>query len=196
MIKFLSRQITDFLSKRDVIEEEKKDIYLYGYEIMISNILGFIITVLLGILFSSIWYSLIFYAVFVSVRQYTGGFHANSYLTCNIIFSLVISSVLLVSNFLTPFWNIYFTIIAFVFHMAVIILFSPLDNEHKRLSSEEKKKYRKIGIIISLVWSVAAAFLSFFWSKLTVTICVTLISISLLLLIGMLIEKGRCNHEI
>ena len=40
MISFLSQKLADFLCKKNIISCEEKEIYTYGYEIIITTIIG------------------------------------------------------------------------------------------------------------------------------------------------------------
>lgn len=194
MIRHISKSLTNLLSKNNIIDENKKDIYTYGYEIMISNLLGLSITLVLGAIISNVWYAVLFYIAFVSVRQFTGGFHANSYLSCNIIFTATVALVLIASSALTMCCSSYYYAIVFSAHIIILFCFSPVDNKHKPLSQREKKKHKKTGIALSLFWCVVAVVFRFLWLQASVTITVTLVAISVLLLIGNL-KEGRCNNE-
>ena len=50
MILFLSRSVVRSLIKNDAIEMEKAEVYQYGFEILFSSIITFLIAVLSGIL--------------------------------------------------------------------------------------------------------------------------------------------------
>lgn len=84
MISYLSRFITLFLLQNKIVEQEKCDVYEYGFEVIISTIIGFILIFTSGILLNELLSSMIFYAMFIIVRQYTGGYHANSHLKCKL----------------------------------------------------------------------------------------------------------------
>ncbi len=70
-----------------MIKEQDMEIYQYGFEIIISTTIGFLITLLIGFLFQMKLLSVLYYGIFVLIRQLTGGYHADSYLKCNLIFS-------------------------------------------------------------------------------------------------------------
>lgn len=89
MITFLSKCISHFLCKNNVITEEDFSIYQYGFEIIFSTILGFLITIGIGFLLRMEILSILYYIIFVTLRQLTGGYHADSYFKCNLIFTAV-----------------------------------------------------------------------------------------------------------
>lgn len=83
MINRLSTLISDQFVKHNIIPKDAKDVYTYGVEITISSIIGFLITLAIGLLFDSLINAMIFYVIFISLRSMTGGYHAKTYLKCN-----------------------------------------------------------------------------------------------------------------
>ena len=71
MITFLSKCISHFLCKNNVITEEDFSIYQYGFEIIFSTILGFLITIGIGFLLRMEILSILYYIIFVTLRQLT-----------------------------------------------------------------------------------------------------------------------------
>lgn len=80
MYKTISYKITDIFIKKKMITEDKKDIYLYGFEIVVSTIIYALIFILTAIVTSTLLYSIIFFIGFYFVRKFCGGFHASTYL--------------------------------------------------------------------------------------------------------------------
>ena len=87
IITFLGKSISHFLCEKKVIAEQEVEVYQYGFEILISTTLGLLITVAIGIVLNMFFLSVLYYVIFVMVRQWTGGYHADSYLKCNITFA-------------------------------------------------------------------------------------------------------------
>lgn len=189
MISFLSNRITKLLCEKEIIEQDKRDIYRYGYEIIISSLISLLIVVSAGILTGYILESAVFYVVFVFTRQYCGGYHAETYLKCNVIFTIIYSAVLLVSNILLDFYNIFYMGIFFTVYLAAIWEFAPVDNENKRLSEDEKIKSRKISIVLSLIWIILSLVFYFIYPKLSVVFTLTLFAVTMLIVIEKLKRK-------
>lgn len=91
MILFLSRSVVRSLIKNDAIEMEKAEVYQYGFEILFSSIITFLIAVLSGILLHCFAASMLFFIIFATFRQICGGYHAKHYWRCNLLFLGVIS---------------------------------------------------------------------------------------------------------
>jgi len=189
MISFLSNQLTKLLCEKEIIEPDKKVIYRYGYDIFISSIISLLIVVSVGIITGYILESAVFYIVFVLTRQYCGGYHADTYLKCNVIFTIIYSAVLLVSNILLGFYNIFYLGIFFTVYLAAIWEFAPIDNENKRLSEDEKTKSCRISIVLSFIWIILSLALYFIYTKLSVVFTLTLFAVTMLIVIEKLKRK-------
>ena len=50
MIHRISKQIANFLLFNNVINKDEIDVYIYGYEVMISSLIDFMIVLIAGIL--------------------------------------------------------------------------------------------------------------------------------------------------
>ena len=121
MIHNLSEIITNFLASKKVINENESDIYIYGYETFFSGVIDLIITLILGILFRRLITAIVFFVMFVSVRMYTGGYHADSYLKCKMIFIGIIISVLGVTYIKFPLYIVFLIIALFLITVIVCV---------------------------------------------------------------------------
>ncbi len=61
--------------------------------------------------------------------------------------------------------------------------YAPIDNEHKKISAEDKKKYRRISIWISVLWSAVDIVLYLTVKKYAITLTITLVIIAMLMVI-------------
>ena len=89
MIEFLTNKLLKYISNKDVIDNVNEDVvafYKYGIEITISSILNILIILTISLLFNALIDGFIFLLIFIPTRQFTGGFHADSYLKCNLTF--------------------------------------------------------------------------------------------------------------
>lgn len=96
MISFLSMSLVKSLIKNDAIEMEKAEVYQYGFEILFSSVITFLIAALSGILLHCFIAAMLFFAIFAIFRQICGGYHAKHYWSCNLLFLGVINAVLVV----------------------------------------------------------------------------------------------------
>ncbi len=190
MITTISAKLASYLCKKNIIDANRKEIYQYGYEVLISGLTGFAIVMILGIIMKSFVESVLFLGVFVPIRQLTGGYHADSYLKCNIVFTVVFLIVLLVTEvMLSTILFIYMFILTGVFILAVYE-FAPMENPNKPLDEKQKLINRKTALTVSVIISVTSIIVYFMNKKVAVLIAMTLFGIAFL----MFLEKYKVSH--
>lgn len=155
MLGAISDRIVQQLLKRDNIVLEEYEIYLFGVQQMISNILNALSALLIGLVTGEILPCMIFLICFTAIRQYAGGYHASTRIRCYLLSMSVIAAVLLIiHNFVISYWLLAGLMLA---ASLVILLLSPVDTENKRLDSIEQNYYRRKAIVIWGLEIAAAA---------------------------------------
>lgn len=181
MIHRISKRIANFLLSKEVIESNEVDIYIYGYEVLFSSIIDFCIILSFGIICKETIEMIVFFAMFTSVRIYTGGYHANTFWVCKIIM-ISICLLMIIST------SIKFSLIRVLFSMTfynmIVWRFAPVENSNKPLTIEEKAKYRSISIFISLFWSTIAIVTYFSFNKISHSVSMTAIIVAILMILG------------
>ena len=190
MIEIAAGLVTNYLVKREVVNQDEKDVYKYGFEILFSTILGICIVLILGLTAGSLMTSLIFIAVFCSLRIKCGGYHADSYLSCNVVFTTVFLIVLMVEKFsekvlVSP--PILFMV--YLLGFLVIYIYAPVENVNKPLDMEEKKKGRKESHILYALWSVIGLVLYTYNYSAIVALTATVMMVIILMLAGIAKER-------
>lgn len=162
MINKISSKIVEILIKHSLVENEEKELYLYGFFILLSQILYFIIVITIGILFNVIFESIIFYITFQFIRRYAGGYHAKTETRCDILSTLSILSCIVLIK-LSKMYDIRIALLSISLVFAVLIfILCPLDTPEKPLNDKEYKYFRKISwIILSLI--IIAIIVSFYF---------------------------------
>lgn len=85
MLREISEDITFLLAKNHIIEEEDREIYIYGFELIIMMLVSMGTVVLIGVISQQITWTFIFIIVFVTIRSYSGGYHADAYWKCYLV---------------------------------------------------------------------------------------------------------------
>ena len=148
MIGRIAAGVVEKLTDRTTISDTEKELYLYGFFIVISQILYFVITIIMGVLMDIVLLSAVFYISFQFIRRYAGGIHASSELKCEIISitSIFICLLCVKSNVM---FDIQIpTLILTVVASIVIFVLCPLDTPEKPLTEKELRYFRKISIIV------------------------------------------------
>ena len=139
--------------------------------------------------------SVVYLFVFILIRIFTGGYHATSYLRCNI--------VMVVSFLLT--YALYRVLIGLNTDIRIleaillanglpIIIFSPVKNPHKELTPKKAKKFRVISIVIYICLSVLALTAILFEIQYGTLIIITLTTVSVMILVEIFMQR-RGYHE-
>lgn len=161
MITELSKRISLFLCRKNIIAEDLIEVYQYGFETIISTLLGFFITVIIGITFRMTLLSLFYYFIFVILRQFTGGYHADTYLKCNLIFAATTVFIFGMSKMaaIGDIYTIGFHLLILVFSIMVIWIKAPVENENKPLSEKQKIRNHWFSVITAMVLAIISGFL-------------------------------------
>jgi len=189
MIVKTAEKINSFLYKYGEVEQEDFEVYQYGTEIILSSALGMTLIMLISVVMSDVLAGAVFLLCFVPLRQYTGGYHAESYFKCNLIFCLSYFGLLMLANFLAPHMNPVISGIALVLFGIVVARFSPVSNKHKPLSDEKKKKCGKIAIAIYSASSVISLLLFAVSQHYSVVLTLTLALIGVMIIAEVFLQK-------
>ncbi len=185
MISFFTTRILDFLKSSEAIEcdENNLDIYKYGIEITLSTILNILIILILSLIYGSFFTGIIFLLVFIPLRKFTGGYHADTYMKCNIVFAILYTSVFWLTKILYKYTDVHIIEAILAISFIVVYIFSPIENPHKPLDSDEKRKYRMLSIITYILFTAIAIAISHVFYYISVCMMITMLSIIVLMII-------------
>lgn len=126
------------------ILEEDKDVYKYGYVLVLGAVVNIVLAFFVGIIFHEILFVLSFLLIFIPLRSFCGGWHASSSINCMVISNVIIFFVTLVYK---NHWlgnNNSFLVILDVICMLLIVLCRTQDSKAKCMSLEEKDRCQRI----------------------------------------------------
>lgn len=190
MISKLSEKAVDMFFSHSALSHEDKELYIYGFFLLLSKAFFFLLTVIFGALFGIAVESALFFILFSVLRSYAGGIHASKESSCTIFTTLaILASVALIRISINYSLSIP-TISLLILSASIILLLCPLDSAAKQLTREEKRMYRKKAIfctIVILMFSVL--FLALRFHSLLYVCAISLGLESILLLIGKCAEK-------
>ena len=197
MISEISKRISLFLCRKNIIKHEDIEIYKYGFETICSTILGLILTLAIGLTFKMFFLSIVYYVVFVTIRQFTGGYHANSYFRCNLTFAVVtvlvfgLTKMAVYSETYTMPNHILFLFLSFI----IVFYFSPIENEYKPLDQKQKKRNKKIAVVLTLAVSLLSCVVYVFSVQTSALLAFTQLAIAVLIVITKIEIGGEKDAE-
>ena len=148
--------MTRMLVTSSLIEEGDRELYSYGFFMLISRIYFFLVTLVTGLLMDIPFESTLFYVVFMVLRTYAGGVHAKSEIACSVLTTMAMISSVLGIKQLESLENGAIPLLMLVAGSLCILLFSPLDTKEKPLDEQEKRKYRAFCVVVALLCIVVA----------------------------------------
>ena len=154
MYEMLAKRITKYFISKKIIQEDKREIYEYGYEIMISLVFYILFLLFVAIIFGLVIESIAFILGFFLCRKISGGYHSDTYLKCHIL-SIVNQIIFIICLLLIPDEYRFITSLIVVM-LSTIILFvaAPIDHPNKRFSEKEHFRYKLLSRVFAIILPV------------------------------------------
>lgn len=187
----LANTITNYYIQKNIIAEEKREIYSYGFKLIFSDVINYMIIILLGIILNRLIESVAFLITLCGVRKFSGGFHAKSFWLCRLSMIITCLCVILLTDIVT-YTGFETVIVIFVNVISVVFItiFAPVIHPNKPLSDKQKHNNKIKSVITSIVMSIVSIAIVAKDMKFGVTISITLLAVVALMTIGMAVRKG------
>lgn len=188
----LSSLITDFYIRKNYVPEDKREIYCFGFQLIIADIVNFSIVMLLGLVLGAWLQSVVFLITLCGLRRYSGGFHAKTFWLCRLSMLITFFCVIVVSRLLSETVGYHLGIFGAVNVLAVAAsaLLAPVKHPNKHLNEEQKKSNKRKAVITSSALSVLSLLLIQVSRAEGITISITLAAVVILMIIGIAVQKG------
>lgn len=189
-MNYLVSQIVNFITEQDVISDESdvQDFYRYGIEISISSLLNIVLVVIAGILIHHIIESIVFLTLFILIRSFTGGYHADTYFRCNLLMCITFILTALANSIFSNKFSLLIIIVLICVTELIVSILGPIENKNKPIDDSKRIKLKIIGIVITLIINCTGLFLS--RSYLGTMIILTTFLIALLMIAAKIKERG------
>lgn len=156
MIAAISMKISKSLLKSNAVNQDELNIYAYGIQLLILGIVDWCITFLFMLLIGEIYLSIVYLLIFFALRKHCGGYHAETHIRCIVIsnavyvLSVLASANMQYENFTT------LLLVGEIINFIIIYKFSPIEHPNKHIEPVEMARHRKIGRIYNLVFGLVA----------------------------------------
>lgn len=148
-IRYLASWICDWLIKCEIVSLDRRSVYVYGLELLISDIVGISCIVLISALYrqNGMWFP--YLLGFIPLRIFGGGYHAKSHFTCIVSFSLMFLLLLQLKDswLSSPYIELFIS----SFVLCVVLFFSPVEATNKPLSKDQRRRNREKCICIAVM---------------------------------------------
>lgn len=186
----ISNAITDFYITKNYISEEKKEIYSYGFQLILADIMNFAIIIFISLFLKRITDGIAFLITLCGIRQFSGGFHAKTFWQCRLYMVITFLCVMTGSQLLSVSFNILYVIIINSVCIVCIAALAPVAHPNKNITQNQHKISKVKAIIISLIIATFSCFLTAMERSEGVTISITLVAVVILMVAGIAAKKG------
>ena len=149
MIQKVVNKIIDKQMAEGILKEGDKAVYEYGYTLLLEIVSNIAIALVLGAIMGEVKILIGMLLLLIPLRSFCGGWHASHVCTCTILSNLSILMILVMMK-QEMLLDINEMIALEIFCLIIISIFAPLDSINKPLSVREKKRYKRITILILL----------------------------------------------
>lgn len=153
----LAHAITDFLLRREVIKKEESEIYVYGYAVILEQLIQVFGFILLAIVSKTIMETILFLLCFHLFRSCFGGYHADTSLLCLLISYGGWMLVMILSKYLSAGTEVPAALwCVLVLDACVFAKLGPVAHVNKPLTAKQRRRNKRNGFILLGVCSLFA----------------------------------------
>lgn len=158
MIDSLSKRIAAWLAREMSIDRDTEEIYQYGLNLLLLNLLEVLLIVLIAFFINTLNTTLVVLLVFTVFRCVGGGAHMSTPARCLLVGSLQIVVLGIIAAMPIESWILQIMVVGtLIFNLTVTIKWVPGGTEKKPLNEPEVRRRSKIiSLIITLSWLTVA----------------------------------------
>lgn len=146
--------------KKNIINEEDYEVYVYSFERLISKIVSLFFLFIVSLLFNMVFEGILFYIGFSLFRKSSGGFHAKNPLSCNILSIVNEIIVFIILRITITEYRTLACICIVTSSLLCCFILAPIDHPNKRFNKNEYMHYKKVSRIVSLTSSIIVVILN------------------------------------
>lgn len=140
----MADRVTEYFTKKSFISADQKNIYAYGFEVLISNVIFFSMVTVLGLCTNSLMHIFTFILFLYPIRTFTGGYHASNHRNC-LLLSVICCGI--VPILITVIHN---QIVCFVFilcstvaTLSTVVTFAPIEHKNNPKTEEQMQRMKE-----------------------------------------------------
>lgn len=159
--------VVDWMMRYNVIHDEDKELYKYALHSVLLFVSPFILAGSIGFFVGSVKHGILLILPFIVLRKFSGGYHAKNLSTCILESSFLLFLYIMLSMRVQCDCKL---AIATIIASLILIVFSPIDSENRRVDIDERGTYKKLTVFFVILFGVLDVTL-FLAGKKIYTIC-------------------------
>lgn len=185
----IADNIAKWMMNNQIIEEDKVVICRWGISHILDTMFNIATFLIIGILFNMPVETIVFTIGYIPLRIYAGGYHAKTPFRCWCLSNIILAvSLEIVQN--AEKCYIAFGILSLI-AVVVLITLMPVEDLHKPLDQNDRKKYKKRGVaILAVEICLSVFFVLLQYSQ------ISLVLNSIWLLLGVMLILGKIKNKL
>lgn len=177
--------IVKWMLNNRIIEENKAVICRWGISHILDTVFNIATFLIIGILFKMPIETIIFTLGYIPLRIYAGGYHAKTPFRCWGLSNIILAvSLVIVQNAKKCY--IVFGVLSLI-AIVVLIVFMPVEDLHKPLDQNDRKKYKKRGVAILVIEiCISVVFILLHHNKISLVLSSVWVLLSVMLVLGVI----------
>ncbi|MBQ2800143.1 MAG: accessory gene regulator B family protein [Lachnospiraceae bacterium] len=155
MLNKIAVKLSDEMLKKAGKVNYSQEVYVYGIEIMLSTLLEIAAILISSTMISALEEGIIFIVLFMSLRIFAGGYHAETYRKCFVATLGSFWGILVVANASANLFGEKMLCLFLLFACVYILVRAPVLNKNQPLSDRKIATNRKkttITLMVHLFW--------------------------------------------
>lgn len=157
--------IADTLYNQGIIRKEDIDKCRYGLDIFMSSVLEIVSILIISAIVGNFLSTILFFAAFIPLRIYSGGYHADTKIKCYIVSLctyIIFSTIMYVLG-----KNAYAVVngLTGIFSLLLVLLVAPIIHKNKSVNEVERKYYRQCSVCICSAETIIILLLTMIFPK-------------------------------
>lgn len=185
----LAKKITLFYIYKGKIEKKDYETYVYCFEMLISNILNFIIILLGALITKKYFETLIFSLVFVFLRRGLGGYHSKTHLGCIFLLIIMYVTMIIFVNYKSELID-KIAIRLMILCLIPISLLSPIEHPFNPITQTKKDNLNMFATLYSCLLCIISLVLIIYKNKYFASIYVPFLFSTASMIFGKIMYKN------
>ena len=193
-MKKIAFLMTNYIIRKEIVDESERDTYEFGFQVIVETFISLLISLLIALNFNMILEGILFFLIFIPLRSYAGGYHAERYIWCLFLSCTTFYMILITVKLINLPKGISFVLIMLL--LLCILLLYPAENINRPINKKEQIYFKK-KLKIYLTFDVVLAVLLYLLSNdnYLFLMMVTLIMIVITMIIGKFKFKKETKED-
>lgn len=193
MINKITSAIVETQIKAGFLQDEDRGIYQYGYTLVLETLLNILVGIVIGLVFKAIDTIMIFWLLYIPLRIFCGGWHAEKSWQCLIASNTILVFVIKAETMMIPEINPWFVVLLEILLALVLMILAPVPTKQKPIAAKEKSRFKRNCIVILVIELSVSLFVYRVRNIIMIAYSVLLISLIMQMIINR--KTGWYNSE-